>query len=465
MVGRTLDTLGATQNHRFVRRMLRILQISTGDRLGGAEAVARNLQRAYRERGHSSWLAVGRKTTSDEDVFLIPPSERDGATPAGRLARLVADPGRAIERRLGIEDFRFPGTWRLLDLPPELPEIVHCHNLHGWYFDLRFLPFLSHQLPVVLTLHDAWLLSGHCAHSFGCERWTTGCGHCPDLTIYPAVRRDATRFNWRRKQRIYARSRLHVSAPARWLLDRAERSMLAPAIVDSRVIPYGIDLEVFRPGDREAARRALGLPLDARVILIASGVLSGTSMWRDAEAAQTALGLLALGTHDPPIVLALAHESSPAVIEGLDVRPLSPARDALQVAQAMRAADVYVHPARADTFPNVILEALACGTPVIATRVGGIAEQVRELGRGNGRQATGILVDPGDAKELLAAIRRVLEDPELRRHLGRNAAVDAQRRFPLDRQVDEYLGWYHDILLPAGSSLPPAARTSVSSVY
>src|SRR4029079_4578923 len=104
---------------------------------------------------------------------------------SGRSALL---PRRLLRRffyELGLEDFDYPNSVELLRFLPQKPDLLHCHNLHGNYFDLRALAGLSRQIPTVLTLHDAWLLSGHCAHSFECERWTIGCGECPDLTIYP----------------------------------------------------------------------------------------------------------------------------------------------------------------------------------------------------------------------------------------------------------------------------------------
>jgi hypothetical protein len=75
----------------------------------------------------------------------------------------------------------FAGTKRL-ELADK-PDIVHCHNLHGEYFDLHALDWLSARVPVVITMHDAWLLSGHCVHSLGCGRWETGCGKCPDDSL------------------------------------------------------------------------------------------------------------------------------------------------------------------------------------------------------------------------------------------------------------------------------------------
>ena len=188
--------------------------------------------------------------------------------------------------------FRFRPRDRCSTCPPEPVDVLHCHNLHGGYFDLRELARLSHALPTVLTLHDAWLLSGHCAHSFDCDRWRTGCGSCPDLTIYPPVLRDSTAPNWRRKRDIYSRSSLYVAAPCKWLMDRVDDSILSAACVEKRVIPYGVDRSVFFPGDKATARAALGLPLGAHIVLH-SGTGVRTSIWRDFELLRAAAQLTA----------------------------------------------------------------------------------------------------------------------------------------------------------------------------
>jgi glycosyltransferase involved in cell wall biosynthesis len=105
------------------------------------------------------------------------------------------------------------------------------------------------------------------------------------------------------------------------------------------------------------------------------------------------------------------------------------------VARYYQAADVYVHAARADTFPNTVLEAQACGTPVVATAVGGIPEQVED-----GR--SGYLVSAGDAPALAERLTQLLSDTELRGRMGIQAAEAARRRFDLSRQADAYLDWY-----------------------
>ena len=141
---------------------MNILQVSTVDVGGGAEKTAWNLFQAYRARGHNSWLAVGSKRGNDSGVMVI--SDNSPPTPwdrfcrtlgqkcerlDGRLhgllqvARACKHPRHGLEHWLGVEDFSYPGTRQILNMTPQTPDIVHCHNLHGGYFDLRALPWLS----------------------------------------------------------------------------------------------------------------------------------------------------------------------------------------------------------------------------------------------------------------------------------------------------------------------------------
>jgi len=445
---------------------LRILQVSTVDIAGGAERVAWNLFRGYRERGHDSWLAVGRKRGVDPDVLQIPGApppklwsrtwralsaklqphqEHSRLIPRLQtLVQLIENPRREIEAHMGVEFFDYPGSDQLLQLPPASPDIVHCHNLHGNYFDPRVLPRLSHHVPVVFTLHDAWLLSGHCAHSFDCERWKTGCGHCPDLTIYPEISRDATAWNWRRKQRIFAASRFYISTPCEWLMRKVQASMLAPAMKGSKVIPYGVDLGVFRPRARATARLQCGIPQNAEVLIFtANGIRR--NIFKDYQMMRSAIARLGERHKDRQLLMLAVGEDAPSErIGSAELRFVPYQKDPAAVAAFYQASDIYLHAARADTFPNTVLEALACGIPVVATAVGGIPEQVKSLGQSHAN-ATGILVPPSDSEAMVDAIEALLNDSPLRHGLGANAVADARNRFCLDRQVSAYLDWYHEM--------------------
>ncbi len=326
-----------------------------------------------------------------------------------------------------------------------------------------------------MTLHDAWLLSGHCAHSFGCDRWKSGCGECPDLTIYPPIRADATAHNWRRKRTIYADSRLHVATPSIWLMNKVKQSILAPALCQTRVIPYGIDLSTFRPDIRPEIRQALDIPADARVLLFAAKGIR-QNVWKDYQTMRAAIARTAVRRHVGPLwFIALGEQGPCEQIGQAHIRFVPFEKDPAAVARYYQSADLYLHAARADTFPNTVLEALACGTPVVATAVGGIPEQVRPLALGGGPQAagqdtydvdyaTGVLVEAGDDVAMSAAIERLLDDDALRRRLSRNAARDAHTRFDLQRQADDYLDWYRDVLRRrAPGHAKPRARRPITA--
>jgi len=438
---------------------MRILQVSSADQRGGAEKVAYDLFNAYRQRGHESYLAVGSKTFDDADVL---PLDHWAARPAwvqywraqqlalcqrkihvapvlaGWLAN-AAEPRAAWERWRGLENFDFPASAQLLALPPQRPQLLHLHNLHGEYFDLRALPALSHELPTLITLHDEWLFTGHCAYTFGSERWKHGCQDCPDLEIYPPLKRNTTAQNWRRKRDILARSRVYVAAPSRWLLDEVDESILRPAVIGKRLIPNGIALATFQPGNQVAARQALGLPLDADIVLFV-GSSTRSNHFKDYATIEKAMALLAAQPRARELIMvclgeAAEHERRGAVtlwFAGFE-------KDSARVALYYQAADVYLHAARAEAFGCTIAEAMACQTPVIATAVGGIPELIRD-------GETGWLVPPGDATAIAARLPKLLADRAQLAATGERASSYARRHFDLERQVNEYLVWYQEIL-------------------
>jgi glycosyltransferase involved in cell wall biosynthesis len=377
---------------------VKILQISTSDVGGGAEAVALSLHRGLRERGHEAVLAVGFKRTQEEGVVEI-----GGA--GSRRSRALRDPGVLLDGLRGHEDFRFPESRRVLELVPWTPDVVHVHNLHGGYFDPRVLPELARRARLVATLHDAWLLTGHCAHPFDSDGWLRGCGDCPHLDTYPPLVRDGTAFNLERKRSIYTDLELTAVTPSRWLMEMVERSVLAPAAARRTTIPNGVDLSVFTPGVPQGR---------SGLVFAAQG--GRTNQFKDYTTLEDALGRL----------------KRPVEVVVLGDPPVS----AEEVAGRLRAADLYVHPSRADTFPSGVLEALACGTPVVASRVGGIPEQLTD--------ETGVLVESGDPAALAAAIEGLLADPARRQRMGAAAAADARQRFSLERQLDAYLDLYSD---------------------
>lgn len=434
---------------------VRILQVSTRDVAGGAERSARNLADEYRRLGHESWLAVGDKRTDDQYAFAIAnDAHRNAAVRAvdalrrnafvhrvrglGRLTSLLrrmAEPSRMLDVERGREDLHFPGTAHLLDLPPSRPDILHLHNLHGDYFDLRELPALTRQVPTILNIRDGWLMSGHCAFSLDCERWKTACGDCPDLTLFPAIKRDATNFNWRRKQQLLGSSKYYVATASEWMMARVRESIVAGGAIDFEVIPNGVDTRVFHPGDRNAARRRLGLEPGAHILLVAANGLRD-NVWKDYRTLRAALEIV--GARKRAIVLAVGEPASSEQIGNLELRFVPFQSDSERLADYYRAADLYLHAARVESFGNVLLEARACGTAIVSTAIGGIPEQVPE--------STGMLVPPFDPRAFAEAVNALLDDDVKREAIAANGLRHVQANYTLKLQAERFLAWYREIL-------------------
>lgn len=424
---------------------MRIAQVNTSDQGGGAESVVRTLHHSYRARGHEATLYVGRRRSAADGVLAlqnggglwrVADSLRDAGHPRlARVAGALASPQTAVNALRGREDFVFPGTRAILEAAASL-DILQLHNLHGSYFDLRMLPALSARTNVVMCPHDQWPVTGHVAYSFDCERWRVGCGSCPHLRVYPALLVDGTARNWLAKAEIYRGSSVRVGVPSKWLADVVSDSMLAPAVRELRVIPNGIDLDVFRPGDRAAARDVMAPRIGAKVIVF-TGHGAAPTLFKDTDTLLRVLERLGASEGDEVDAVVLGGAPAESRTMGRVVVRFPGSLEPRMVATWLRAADAYLHVVRAETQGLAILEALACGVPVIATAVGGVPEQLTP--------ATGELVAVGDVDALVTATKRLLEDDPRRMEMGEAAAAHAFQRFGVTRQIDAYLSWFEEI--------------------
>ncbi|MGD7651633.1 MAG: glycosyltransferase [Verrucomicrobiales bacterium] len=343
--------------------------------------------------------------------------------------------------RLGLNDVHLVSSNRVRSLPEVRDaDVIDLHCLHSGTFSYRALPGLCAAKPVVFTIHDMWPFTGHCHASLECDRWKSGCGSCPHLDVEPVVRRDATALEWRWKRQAYGKSRFTAVVPSRWMAERMGESLLAE--FPRRVIPHGIDLEVFKPRGKERSREALGLPAKGKVILCAidnsARPLKGMALLRDA------LEQLPEETKRESTLLFFGRASN-AELGGLRIPVVNLghlAHDPLKVL-AYSAADVLVHPTRAESFGLVALESIACGTPVVAFGVGGIPELVRP-------GETGMLAQPENAAELAMRVAEVLGGDGRRMAMAARCREIAEAEYDVSRQVSDYLDLYQEMQSEVG---------------
>lgn len=385
-------------------RVLRVVQLNHADLQGGGAAIAGfRLHRALHESGRvDSSMVVGAKASTDDDV-------RQLAHPA--FARKLV---RKVGRELGLNELDGLGAYPLGGASDvRAADVLHFHAIHGGWFSYPAMARLTDATPSVLTLHDMWAFTGHCSYSFECERWRSGCGRCPHPEMFPAIRRDATRIEWRVKDAVWARSKLTVVSPSRWLAGLAAESMLGRFAV--RTIPYGIDTATFAPRDRAWARHALGVPQGRTVILFTAAFLGGTTAGSLTGSRKGADLLMEALRQVPPerratCTLLLMGSSSPdmtRLLGALDYDVVDVGYVASDELKSIvySAADVFVCPTKADNSPLVIIESIACGTPVLSFDVGGVGELVRP-------GVTGALAPAGDVGSLAARLVGLLETPD-----------------------------------------------------
>jgi D-inositol-3-phosphate glycosyltransferase len=194
------------------------------------------------------------------------------------------------------------------------------------------------------------------------------------------------------------------------------------------VVPPGVDHAFFAPGDRVQARRALALPADGALLLFVGRI----QPLKGAHIAVRALARLLRRGVDASLVIVggpSGHEGS-ATLRGLHelVRELGidkhvvfrPPQPHELLSSYYRAADVTIVPSRSESFGLVALESLACGTPVVASAVGGLTTLV-------GDGVTGALIDSWDPEDYAAAIEQLVDQPIRATRASMAAVLDAGR--------------------------------------
>jgi glycosyltransferase involved in cell wall biosynthesis len=415
--------------------------VSSADLAGGAARSAHRLYRGLRAIGHPARMRVLAKRDPDPGVIAHAVGESAVSCAARHLeaharswwfSRIQA-PGRPQGHEMFSPDPWPPGRGALRGF--EDFDAINLHWVAG-YVDSRALAVLcAAGRPLVLTLHDMNMFTGGCHYDENCGRFVAACGACPQLGARAG--NDLSARILARKIAAFARAdraRLRVVAPSRWLAGEARRSAaLGRFRVDT--IPYGLDLSVYAPGDKARARAALGVPHDARVVLFVAHRVDNArkGMARVLDALRR--------LEDMPDLILLSVGEGAAVDAPVRHVALGAIDDEARMALAYRAADVFAIASAQDNLPNTVLEALACGTPVVGTRAGGTPDMVRD-------GQTGYTAPLGDSAAFAAALRAILTDRELAAQLGREARAVAEAEYALDIQARAYAAVFADLVKP-----------------
>lgn len=381
-------------------RPIRVLHVCTYEMEGGAARAAHRLHTALRARGVDSAMLVQKKQSDDPTVM----GPTNGRRKLAALIRPQADRVvlRTYRRREGV--LFSTGLRRARDLVERInahgADVVHLNWVSDGALGNLDIPRIT--APIVWTLHDMWTYTGGCHYTMGCERWLEGCGSCPILGSHR--RHDVTARIFREKARAFGEKRdITVIGPSRWMADCARRSPLLGRFPVHN-IPYAIDLSRYAPYDQGVARDLTGLPRGARLILF--GAMSATSDRRKGfqELIEALRDLQDL--HDTTeLVVFGASAAPPGADTGFRAHYLGHVHDHVTQRLLYSAADVMVVPSLQENLANTVIEALACGTPVVGFPIGGNPDMIQT-------GVNGAIAPEVSAEGLATAIRAVLEHPD-----------------------------------------------------
>ena len=404
--------------------MVKILHLNTLFAQGGAALLMQILaQNLGQNHGFEQYFVVKENIgKTAENIFNT--SRETSIFGYRKLARIISDQG-FLYRFFPIESGFILKTAEKIS-----PDIIHLHNIHGGFFQTNLVPKLSKIAPVVWTFHDMFPITGHCAYSFECEKWKTGCGNCERLDIYPSIKKDRTKFLWKYKNKIFNSADFTIVTPSNWLKKCVEESFLKNK--DIRLIYNGIDLESFTKTDKSAARKELELPENKKIILFsANGGVKNP--FKGGEFVFEAFEKLK--NRNDILFLNIGGDGGQ---NSENWRDFGYVNDPKTMAKLYSAADIYLFPTLADNCPLTAIESLACGLPVVTFETGGVPEIVE-----NGK--SGFVVEYKNGEKLAEALEKLLDDNELREKMSENA-IAASKKFFSTRMALEYVQLYEELL-------------------
>lgn len=405
---------------------MRVLQINTFYLYGSTGRIMYDLKKVMETNSIQSYAAFGHgynPTAEEQDTVY----------------RIVSDCGLLISKfwtkTTGHHGFNNKSeTKRLLKWIDEVkPDIIHMHNIHNHYLNIRILlEYIAEKhIPCVLTMHDCWTFTGHCAYFdySGCNKWKTGCEHCPSLRDYPKTFApiDPSSWNYKMKKKLFAPLNITFVSPSQWLCDLQRLSFLKdkPCVV----INNGVDTEVFRP-IKSNVREEYGIGNRKMILAVAGGLAPR-------KGREYLLKLPTLLHDDEVLVLVGLQKGQDALLPNTPkVIGINRTKTSDELVGLYSEADIFINPTLEDNFPTTNIEALACGTPIVAFSSGGSTEVITS--------STGIAVEPRDMDGLLSAIREVLAKGKS--HYTNACRKKAVTDYNKDVQYGKYIELYNKII-------------------
>ena len=308
------------------------------------------------------------------------------------------------------------------------PDIIHMHNIHGYYLNLKILfNYLKneYQGKIIWMLHDCWAFTGHCSYytAVHCDKWQTCCHNCPQLNIYPQEYLDTTKSEYNLKKELFNNlNNILLITPSNWLKNQVEKSFLNKYNI--KTVYNGIDTNIFKPINDFDIRKKYNIPEGKKILL---GV---ANVWEERKGLNVFIELSKIIKEDEVIVLVGLNEKQLVNLPE-NIIGITRTENQIELAKIYSLADVFVNPSVEETFSLVTAEAMACGTPVVVCGLTAPRELVTEK--------VGVVLDKYTAKDYYNAINIVYN-----KMLNKKEIVKYAQKFSKEKMTNENIKIYKE---------------------
>ncbi|WP_447922500.1 glycosyltransferase family 4 protein [Achromobacter aegrifaciens] len=352
----------------------------------------------------------------------------------GAILRKINRLTRGVEKTLSLQSQLYSNGMHFRRMPEfREADLVHYHIIHSGFLSMQSLPSLTARKPTLWTLHDPWAMTGHCIHPFACQRWKTGCGQCPDLKTDFAISHDTTALNFRLKRLAYGRSKFEILVASSWMENMVRQSPLLEDVPVHKV-PFGLDLEFFKPHDQAAAKARLGIE-PHRLVLCFRSVMNDFKGLRYVIEA-----LERLQTEVPICLLTLNDKGRVDQFNGrFQLVELGWTNDDRLMQDVYSATDLFLMPSLADSFGLMAVEAMASGKPTVCFEGTALPEVIFT-------PDAGLAVPSRDSAALSAAIEHLIRNPQERLRRGERSRQLAEQHYDIRLQAERMAAVYEQVL-------------------
>ena len=362
---------------------LKVIHLNTYDGNGGAGRACLRLSNALRANGIDSSVAVYYKFGKDPAIINLS---------GGIFAKLKVIFNIMAERYLAkffVKALKTPFSlqWFGKDLQHNHllkdADLIHLHWVNHGFLSPKFLAALDElEKPMVWTFHDSNAFTGGCHVRYTCENFHQQCGNCPLLRF--SGEGDISHQTWKRKQKAYSKLNFHVVAPSIWMASSVKQSSLL-GIRSVSVIPNTVEIDIFKPYVKAEAKKILKIAPEKFVIM--SGFMpSKNDKHKGTDYLIAALNELASRSEidNSKIELVIFGNRDAKNMPEFPFKTtfLGTIQKDAHLAKCYSAADAFILPSLEDNLPNTVMESLACATPVVAFKTGGIPDMVKHLENG-----------------------------------------------------------------------------------